>query len=735
MQRGRRKPDVDPGEGVKQICALLLGKTKDFDAAAELVEKGVGLDHPIPTDGEGHARRTLLHEACIAGDEEALMWLGSPSYADGRRVGRGVNVNYPMDKGGGVLHHCVQEGRVEMLQKLCDMHTAALQPPAPGGAVSSFRALDLNRKDDAGVTPVQAAINLKKPELARVLLKAGAVHNFGARSFGGQPPRTQAQYACVTGEVELLDTLCELGVSAHQKDMEGNTLLHVAVEHKQWAVIDYLMSEKGLSINTFNVEGRSPLTHVIMHQAGTPGFLDVVTTLVQKGAAINVVDCSDMPPLHHALLAGDFELTCKLLELGAGIRELDRRRNAAVHWAAQSSNQQLIQRICQVDEKKNGELDVNQQNAQRNTPLHKACVWNRPDSVCVLLAIPGVNQNLVNAAGRTPLHEAAEHGSTECVAVLLGKNKEPVEEAADVRKKPPPKGRKDAAPVEEPKRTEIDIEDGDGSTPLQVAMEHERTAVVEALIQAGASVRRKSARYGTLLHQAVAMGSASVTAALVGGGADIHGRDDGDRTPLHVAVSRGFENVTRLLLQHGADVGARDLHNGITPLHIAAANSDTKLAAALLDAGAGATVRDSQCRTPFHAAAAVGSVEVGDLLVAADTDVDATDLIGRTPLHHACVGGHSGFAELCLSNDADPNFRDQRSWTPLHVAVAAGASDCVAILLDSGAELAATEQRDRTPLLVATEGGKVDVARLLVRRWQELRQQRSVSNDGSGACM
>jgi len=722
---------VDPAEGVKQISGFILGKQRDFEAAADLVEKGVSLDHILPTEQTGDTpapRRTLLHEAVAAGDEEAIAWLGCPTFADGKKAGRGSNPNFPMDGGRSILHYCVHEGRMDLLSKVCDIYTTAQQPPQPGGAVSSFRTLDLNRKDDTGETPVQAAINLRRPEardFAKCLLKAGAVHDFSARSFGGVPARTQTQQAAASGEVELLETLCDLGESPHQKDVEGNTLIHIAASHKQWAVVDYLISEKSMNINLRNVKGLTPLSHVIIHLAGSSGFLDCVQALIQRGAGLNTADALGTQPLHLALMADDIELATKLLEHGANIREPDGGRNAALHWAAQSPNTDLIQKICGVDEKKNGEPDVNQLNAQKRTPLHKACIWGRAGSVRVLLQQPGINQNIQDADGRTPLHAAAANGSLECAICLLDRNKEPTEEAADAKKKPPPKGKKDAAPVDEPKKTLIEVEDADGNTPLQVAMENEHTALVEALIAAGASVRRGSAKYGTLLHQAVAMRNEIIAAALVDGRAEVHARDARDCTPLHVAVEGGSVSIAEILLDRGADVEARDEFEGNTPLHIAARNADAECTKTLLDAGAGAAVRDTKCRTPFHVAAAGGAGEVAALLLAAGTDVHGADVMGRTALHYACEGGHRNLAEACLKHEADVNARDARGWTPLHVAVAAGACDCIEELLAAGAELGVSEQRDRTPLLIATETGQVEAAKLLAMRWRDLKQQRT----------
>nr|XP_039254965.1 uncharacterized protein LOC120331865 isoform X2 [Styela clava] len=78
---------------------------------------------------------------------------------------------------------------------------------------------------------------------------------------------------------------------------------------------------------------------------------------------------------------------------------------------------------------------INKRNRKGETPLHMACMNNRPDVVKSLLKKPGIDPNLTDYAGWTALGEACNHGHMECVKALL----------------------------ELPLQTEIDVKDGDDS--------------------------------------------------------------------------------------------------------------------------------------------------------------------------------------------------------------------------------------------------------------------------------
>lgn len=117
----------------------------------------------------------------------------------------------------------------------------------------------------------------------------------------------------------------------------------------------------------------------------------------------------------------------------------------------------------------------------------------------------------------------------------------------------------------------------------------EHTAVVNALLDAGAKHVHGGMDGDLPLHTAAGAGSVNVITALLVRGAPIDGRSSGRSsaphlTPLMVAAANGRAAAAALLLRAGADADAVD-DGGITALLYAVANDHAGVVAALVGAG------------------------------------------------------------------------------------------------------------------------------------------------------
>lgn len=123
---------------------------------------------------------------------------------------------------------------------------------------------------------------------------------------------------------------------------------------------------------------------------------------------------------------------------------------------------------------------------------------------------------------------------------------------------------------------------------------------MELLLQAGANVNADSMGQ-TPLHIAASKGNSAIVRALLAAGADPNLRDSAlQHSALHTACLGGSAAVCKDLLQFGADVNARAKH-GWTPLHRAAAKGHTDICQVLV--GHGADVEATLDATPQNAAA------------------------------------------------------------------------------------------------------------------------------------
>ena len=108
--------------------------------------------------------------------------------------------------------------------------------------------------------------------------------------------------------------------------------------------------------------------------------------------------------------------------------------------------------------------------------------------------------------------------------------------------------------------------DGDGLTPLMLAVKAAPSDIVELLLRR--DPQADAALGGPPLVWAAAHQRPRLVEALLDGGADVNVRDAQGRTALMVAAWGGAADVVAILLQHHADLDARDAH-GATALGMA----------------------------------------------------------------------------------------------------------------------------------------------------------------------
>src|SRR5262249_8697111 len=118
-------------------------------------------------------------------------------------------------------------------------------------------------------------------------------------------------------------------------------------------------------------------------------------------------------------------------------------------------------------------------------------------------------------------------------------------------------------------------------TALEEAVEVGHAGVVDALLRAGAGVKREA--MGELLVRAAYWGRPDIAGSLLAAGADPDG-DNGFHTALAEAAAQGHGEVVHLLLEAGADPN-KDAGGG-SPLVAALAAGDAGIVAMLQGAGA-----------------------------------------------------------------------------------------------------------------------------------------------------
>ena len=138
----------------------------------------------------------------------------------------------------------------------------------------------------------------------------------------------------------------------------------------------------------------------------------------------------------------------------------------------------------------------------------------------------------------------------------------------------------------------IDSRDAYDRTPLMVAIEFEKTELVEALLALGGDASGKSSDGETCLSRAIDRGNFELLKRLVDAGADIELASSGFCTPLALAAVRGNITMIDYLLQKGANIEARSEMDE-TPLIEACFFGHAEAVAFLLGQGADRTAKNA----------------------------------------------------------------------------------------------------------------------------------------------
>ena len=196
------------------------------------------------------------------------------------------------------LHALVARGAREGVMRVLNVH--------PG---------HLERRDEAGQTPLAVAVLHKQRELAEELVMMGA--DLQATDQRGMTPLL---LAAQNNDVQLLSLIVNNASSMRARDViYENTVLHLLAQHPDSGVMGadrvfQMMLTKGVDVNAKNAVGNTPL-----HYAAQSGNLTLMKLLLDSRAAIDSANTDNESPLHFAARAGQPRAVQFLVQAGADV--------------------------------------------------------------------------------------------------------------------------------------------------------------------------------------------------------------------------------------------------------------------------------------------------------------------------------------------------------------------------------------------------------------------------------
>ncbi len=192
------------------------------------------------------------------------------------------------------------------------------------------------------------------------------------------------------------------------------------------------------------------------------------------------------------------------------------------------------------------------------------------------------------------------------------------------------------------KGADVNGEDGEGNSPLSLAIENDHPEVVEALLRHGARPMTPPQTAQIKFVAAARKGDTVKMNGLLSQGAQVDGKTPTGQTALVVAASAQQEVSVNWLLRNGADanLSAKQASLEAPPLwHAVLCNPSTFnlfVPLLLLRHGALVSPTDEHLKqTPLHLAVRLGNLVAVAMLLNGGADLKALDANGKTPLDYA----------------------------------------------------------------------------------------------------
>ncbi|CAN9182088.1 unnamed protein product [Alternaria alternata] len=153
--------------------------------------------------------------------------------------------------------------------------------------------IDINAKDEDGVTPLWTAARWGQESVVRLLVEQDGIDINAKDKDGATPLWIAAEY----GHESVVRLLVEQdGIDINAKDKDGATPLRIAAEYGHESVMRLLVEQDGIDINAKDKDGATPLR--IAAEYGYEGIMRLLVE--QDGIDINAKDKDGATPLRIA---------------------------------------------------------------------------------------------------------------------------------------------------------------------------------------------------------------------------------------------------------------------------------------------------------------------------------------------------------------------------------------------------------------------------------------------------
>ncbi|XP_022785716.1 ankyrin-2-like isoform X2 [Stylophora pistillata] len=506
----------------------------------------------------------------------------------------------------------------------------------------------------------------------------------GLRAKIAKLSRGTLHKAAISGRRDFVELLLENGEDVDQRDEFNLTPLHLAAWYGKRAVVELLLRH-GANVNAVDRFQKTALqkaernnhrtiVELLLRNNATPSYNQPPSLRsLSRKAFLHVDPRSGFNRLQAAVFHGDFDTFLKAqgcLENYVQDMNFQKTGSQANIFPGKTASQILLA----LQEKGEGNVEMGKlykdsvEKSDTLTELHLCRTNDDAERAVEIVLNEGEDINIPGKSNRTPLLWASQSSSGEFVQTL-------VDLGADVNAQ----------------RTD------DKVPTLTMAADWNNYTATDILLRHGALVDIQDGDGWTPLHCCASRRLSSVSQLLMDFGCDINLRTNNGQTLLFFAVKNKHEHLVKCLLERNADVNLKYKENASERIYLVEGKDRGK--------PSWHYVLAQKALLPlFLKRAKGGSLDVGvfgEVLTSGrgrDPPESVTmkitekantfpDIHGLTVLHFASMSGTPEIIELLVKNNADINGCDGDGFTPLHLAAIHGNVPVVKKLVELNADV------------------------------------------------
>lgn len=272
-------------------------------------------------------------------------------------------------------------------------------------------------RNGGGRSPIEDAINFNKPEMVKLL----AMHG-GYVSGDMSDDWSLLHRACEKGKVKVVEALLNAGVNGNEVTASGSTPLLIAINFGYADIVSLLLQFPDVieQMNTHFVR-TDDKKRTAFHLAIDRERMPIIAAMIEKGVDVNTPDVEGKPPLLHAIDSGNIELARLLVEAGADLNQPYKDHGTPLAYTCITESINDTARAAMVDLLIRLGADTDIPSSQdMMTPLHLILKHKRKTEVLEALLRYPVDKELPCPSGEPPLMIAAMYNNVVRAEMLLG---------------------------------------------------------------------------------------------------------------------------------------------------------------------------------------------------------------------------------------------------------------------------------------------------------------------------